>query len=505
MSGDARLGLTRMLAAFAARRDSTIPDGVLRETKRLVLDTLGCILGGYATTKGRLAASLAEDLGGAPQATILGTPVRISPDHAAFANAELANALDADAVFLNISHVIPSVIPGVLAAAEAARSTGKGTLEAMAVGHEIAARLTMAITPVLEGDDRTRVRHVIGPALGYGVAALGAAAGAGRLMGLDAERMAHALGLAAYYSPAPGVLTWLRATPFSMVKYSPMGWTAQAGVTAALLAARGYTADPTVLDSSQSASQLWGSHRFEPDYLVDGLGRDWQSVRWLTYKPQPVCNLYRPHLWLLSRLLREERLEPQQIDTITLRMHAPAGADRPYVSGLPDTQEAVHMSAAYTVALVLTGVPAGPRWVDLSLAEDATLRHHMQKVRVEGSPSTAAIAYRPWRGGDIADLLKRAPAEIEVEAAGRTYRARTEYTYGDMWGPPETLFTDGDLLAKFAEMTRGVIPEGRRTELARLVLRDFDTLDTLEPLLALVPLDGGYRSGARQSSDRASE
>ena len=83
--------------------------------------------------------------------------------------------------------------------------------------------------------------------------------------------------------------------------------------------------------------------------------------------------------------------------------------------------------------------------------------------------------------------------------------ARTEYTYGDMWGPPEMLFTDEDLLAKFAGMTQGLMPERQRAEVARLVLHDLDMLETLEPLVVLVPHDAGYRSGARQSSDRASE
>ncbi len=485
-------GLTRTLASFAAQREVDIPEAVRVETQRLVLDTLGCIIGGWATTKGRLAAGLAQDLGGAPQATILGTSCRVGVDHAAFANAELANALDADAVFLNISHVVPSIVPGVLAAAEAVGCGGARTLEAIAVGQELAARLTMAITPVLEGSDGVQTRHVIGPVLGYGFAALGVAAGVGRLLDLDAERMAHGLGLAAYYSPVPSVLAWLRASPLSMVKYAPMGWTAQAGMTAALLAAKGYTADTSVLDSRQSVMHLWGSDRFEPEYLLDGLGRDWQSVRWLTYKPQPVCNLYRPHLWLLDRLCREEGLHPDAIDRITLRMHAPAGADRPYTGGLPETQEAVHMSAPYTVALVLRGIPAGPRWADLTLADDPTLRRYMQKVTVEGNPSTAEITYRPWTGRELADLLKRAPGEIEVEASGKRYHRRTDHTYGDMWGPPEMRFTDEDLVTKFTEMTRATLSEGRRADVIDLVLRDFHRLTSLHPVISLASKDAGH-------------
>ncbi len=485
-------GLTRALASFATQRDLEIPEAVLCETKRLVLDTFGCILGGWATTKGQLAAKVAQDLSGAAQATILGRSTKVSIDHAAFANAELANALDADAVFLNISHVVPSVLPAVLAAAEATQAGGQRTLEAIVIAHELAARLTMAVTPVLEGSDGSRTYHAIGPVLGYGPAALGAAAGVGRLMGLDAEHLTHALGLAAYYSPAPSVLIWLRSSPFSMVKYAPMGWIAQAGVTAALLAAKGYTSDASVLDTRRNIAHLWGSHRFEPKYLLDGLGQHYVSTRWLTYKPQPVCNLYRPHLWLLSRLCREEGLRPEEIRAITLRMHAPAGADRPYAGGLPDTQEAVHMSAPYTVALVLRGIPAGPRWVDMTLADDFLLQSYMQKVHVEGNPSTAEITYEPWTGQEFIDLLQHAPGEIEVETSGRRYHAQTEHAHGDMWGPRETRFTDQDLIAKFTEMTRGMIPDGCRADLIRLVLHDLHRLDSLDLVIRLLSGYAGH-------------
>jgi len=139
------------------------------------------------------------------------------------------------------------------------------------------------MTPVGEGHDGPATRYVVGPLCGYGYAALGAAAGAGRLRGLDADRMASALGLAAYYCPVPSVLKWLRTMPFSMVKYAPMGWTAQAGATAALLAAKGYTADTSVLDSEHDFAQCWGSERFETSYLLEGLGSEWESIRWLNY------------------------------------------------------------------------------------------------------------------------------------------------------------------------------------------------------------------------------
>ncbi len=487
--GGAALGITRTLAAFASGA-SAIPDGIVAETKRLVLDTLGCILGGWTTAKGRLAAELAADLGGTPQAAIFGNGLRVSADHASFANAELANALDADAGFLNVAHIVPIILPAVLATGEAVGAGGRRILEAAIVGLEIAGRLAMAMTPVSEGYDGAKTRYVVGPVCGYGYAALGAAAGAGRLRGLDADRMASALGLAAYYCPVPSVLKWLRTMPFSMVKYAPMGWTAQAGATAALLAAKGYTADTSVLDSEHDFAQFWGSERFETSYLLKDLGSEWESIRWLNYKSEPLCNLYRPHVWLLSTLRRVEHLSLGEIEEVVLRMHAPAGANRPYAGAPPATQEGAHMSAEFGVALALTNVPRGPRWADLSLLGDPDIQQLMRKVRIEGNPSTTEVTYRPWKGESIAEILKRAPAEVEVKARGQTFRRTTDYAHGDMWATPEMYFTTPDLIGKFSEMSRAALPEGRRSEIVHLVLDDFERLQNLEPLVRLLGSSG---------------
>ena len=485
------MSITRTLAAFAAESPA-IPDGIVPEARRLMLDTIGCILGGWTTPKGRLAAELAADLGGAPHASVLGGGHRVSADHACFATGELANALDADAGFLNVAHIVPIVLPAVLAVGEAVGASGRQVLDAAIIGLEIAGRLALAMTPMREGHDGTRTRYVVGPVCGYGYGAIGAAAGTGRLRGLDAERMGHAFGLAAYYAPVPSVLRWLRATPFSMAKYAPMGWTAQAGVTAALLAAKSYTADTAVLDSREGFAQFWGSDRFEPEYLLRGLGSDWDSIRWLNYKSEPLCNLYRPHVWLLSALRRDEKLSPGDIEEVILRMHAPAGADRPYAGAPPTTEEGAHMSAEFGVALALTGVPRGPRWADLSLLDDPEFSGLMRKIRIEGNPHTTEISYRPWNGPSIAEILKRAPAEVEVRARGRTFRRTTEYAYGDMWASREMYYSTPDLVEKFMEMSKPQLPENRRNEVVRLVLNDFDRLPNLEPLVRL--LDGAGAS-----------
>src|SRR4051794_25261252 len=118
--------IIQSLADFTA--DTTfadLPDVVVEETKRLLLDSVGCALGGVEHPKGRIGIDYGRILGGsAGDATILGTAHRTSIFGASFANGELMNALDFDAI-LPPGHVSPYVIPGALALGETQGSSGK--------------------------------------------------------------------------------------------------------------------------------------------------------------------------------------------------------------------------------------------------------------------------------------------------------------------------------------------------------------------------------------------
>src|SRR6478736_2062823 len=120
--------VTDAFVGFAAKlRYDDAPADVVHACKRLVLDTLGCALAGWETDKGRLAAGLMRELGGEPKALVIGTKPRISATNAAFANAELTNGLDYDA----IPHLPPVVVPPLLAAAEAGGKSGRDLIRGL--------------------------------------------------------------------------------------------------------------------------------------------------------------------------------------------------------------------------------------------------------------------------------------------------------------------------------------------------------------------------------------
>jgi 2-methylcitrate dehydratase PrpD len=478
--------MTRHIARVVALTQvEEIPAFVMHETARVLLDSVGCAVAGNFTRKGQLVVDLQGELGGNNQASVFGTRLRTSCTNAAFANAELMNAIDFDAVFLNISHFVPVTVPAAVAVAEKERATGKDVLAAIAIANELCARLTLALVPVASSQTGAAV---IQPTWGYGFAALGAAAAAARLLGLDETLTAHALGIAGYYVPVPGLLKWTRTIPMSMIKYSPMGWTAQAGVLAALQAAHGYTGDPTILDGDQGFAQFWGAPQYRERYLLEDWGTRWYSIDYLSFKPYPICNLYRPHLGLLGQLLARERLTPDEIEQITLQTGAVAAADRPYAGETELSEISAHNSGEYGAALVAYGITPGPQWVEASTRTDPRVRAFGKRVHVVGNPKTTEVQYDGQTATYDPERLKSAPSTVTVLARGKTWTASTTQAKGDAWGPSEVQMSDEELARKFRENCSGLLAEGQIAHVIDLILQRFTALADIRQLTgSLVP------------------
>ena len=117
--------LTQELAKFAAEiKFEDLPQTVVHEAKRVLLDSIGCALAGIAVDKGKIPVELARRSGGSPESSIIGVGGKVSCSNAAFANGELINALDYDTILVPPGHVTPYVIPAPLAVAESVGASG---------------------------------------------------------------------------------------------------------------------------------------------------------------------------------------------------------------------------------------------------------------------------------------------------------------------------------------------------------------------------------------------
>ncbi|MFW5470218.1 MmgE/PrpD family protein [Knoellia sp. CPCC 206435] len=338
------------LGTFAADVAGDPPEHVLVDARQRLLDVVGISVAALGTGPAQVAHSLASRWGGAAVAVAIGLDDRLPAPSAALVNGTLAHALDFDDTHVpSILHPSASVVPAALAAAEEARVDGRTLLAAIAVGNEIAIRLGNA------GYD-PRINNSIFFERGLHATsicgAVGAAAAAGVAMGLDAERLAHAMAIAC--SMGAGLLEANRAG--GSVKRMHCGWAAHSGVVAAQAAGAGLTGPPTVLEGRFGFYQAYCGDTYDEAALLDGLGVRWETASCFV-KPYPT-NVFT-HTGIDAAIaLRERGLRPADVESVRIGV---AGATlrtiaQPREAKIrPESGYHAQFSGPFTFALALRG------------------------------------------------------------------------------------------------------------------------------------------------------
>lgn len=424
--------LSEGLAAFAAR--CAPPDEVRASVRQHVLDTIGVALAAVPLDTSRAALDHAREQGGAAQATAIGIAERQPAPVAAFANGVLAHSLDYDDTHLpSIVHPSAPVVPAALAAAEVAGADGAETVAAIAAGLEACVRLGMAGYDPATGNSLFFERGQHATSI---CGAVGGAVAAGRLLGLGADGIAHAIGIAV--SMGAGVIEGNRAG--GTVKRLHCGIAAHAGVTAAMLARRGFTGPPTALEGRFGFFRAWLEGRYNPAPLRDGLGEHWEIPR-IFFKPYPANHF--THAGIDAALaLRARGLDPGDVAEIRLGVPTPVVrtiGEPIEAKRSPRTGYEAQFSGPYTVAAALEGGSGlGLGLDDFSdlLARDTRRGVVASKVVVEPDPECDAI------------YPMQLPAVLRVRTTdGREWVERVLANRG---GPDRPL-GDDELAAKFRD------------------------------------------------------
>ncbi len=271
----------RRLAEFAADLSfDDIPKPVLERGKLLILDALGCGLASNAYCFADVAVAGAEALGGEGTCSVIGRKVRLPVRDAALANGMLIHGLDFDDTHLNsIIHATAACLPCALSFGESRGIDGKTLLIAYAAGMETAIRVGAAV----KGGFHHAGFHATGL-----VAHFSSAVVAARILGLPAEGIVAAQGIAA--STASGVQVFLEEGAWT--KRMHPGWAAVAGITAGVLAAKGFKA-PT--RPYEGRFGFFDTHIQHPEAPIDlnaeleSLGEVWELAE-TAIKPYPVCH-----------------------------------------------------------------------------------------------------------------------------------------------------------------------------------------------------------------------
>lgn len=434
------------------------------DVARRFVDLLGNCLAATPQPPARAVSALVREWGGTAQATAIGLHERLPVASAALVNGTLAHSLDFDDTHLpSVLHPSSSVLPAALAVAEARGADGPALLDAAGMGVELTVRLGMA------GYDeaaRASVFFERGQHATSICGAMGAAVAAAILEGLDADGIAHAVGIAA--SMGAGVIEANRTG--GTVKRIHCGWAAHAGVTAAGMAKHGITGPPTVIEGRFGFLQAWLGEDSFPDAVTAGLGDEWE-LPGIFFKPYP-CNHFTHAGIDAARRIRAAGVEPEQIAAIELGVPTSVLrtiATPPEAKARPESGYHAAFSGPYTVAAALVG--GGGLGLSHNDFTDAAA-HDPARLDIAAKVSCVADA----RCDEI--FPRQFPAVLRVTLTdGRTLEARVDVNRG---GPQDPL-SDAELATKFrinAEVA--VAPErADRIAAAALALGEPGSLQTL--------------------------
>lgn len=472
--------LVEQLADFTEHTDfERLPEAVVEESKRLLLDSLGCAVGGVSHPKGRIGVNYGLISGGSGgPATILGTGQRSSVSGAAFANGELMNALDFDAV-LPPGHVAPYVFPALLAVSEALGSAGKSVIAATALSHEMSYRFGKAMDYIR---DAKTGEISTSPVIGYTATIFGAVAAISKVQGLDSPVIANALGIAAAITPVNSHRSWMAHSPSATIKYTMAGPMAQAALTAAYSAQLGHRGDLHVLDDREFGYPTFiGTTRWEPGAIAElGAGdTEWRFLGESSFKPYPHCRILHAPLDALIHLLAEHDIKPDEIDAI--RVWGEAWVMLPV--WLNNEIALVHdgqFSIAHGIAVGAHRITPGPAWQDPDVVFSPSVMELMRKVTYAPHPNY------------VEELRKHPsarPSLIEVDARGTTFTAERRFPKGSPSPEQQTYMTTEEIVGKFRVNVEGVLTSSAVDKVidAVLNLERLDDIGAVTRLLAAEP------------------
>src|ERR1700752_920921 len=286
--------LAHKIAALAPPR---LPAPVRRKCEDLLIDVVGLCL--TARNEDYVKAALAGWDEGGPCSAV-GHARGMSAAGAAFVNGTAAHGEDFDDTFEGGPvHAGAVIVPAVLAACERHNPDGRMALKGIAVGTEVLCRLSLVVPKAV---------HKAGfhPTAVFG--AMGAAAGVGAALGLDARQIVDALGIAG--SMAAGIIEYLAEGAWT--KRLHAGWAAQSGIRAALLARSGFVGPRTVFEGVHGLFHGF-AHTSKGDYdaLVGDFGARWVSDT-LAFKPYPCGTMAQPYIDC-ARRLAARGIKPEDI------------------------------------------------------------------------------------------------------------------------------------------------------------------------------------------------
>ena len=456
-----RTGATAAIVEFvSALRAEALSTEVRHYARRHLLDTVGVMIAGAAGDAASRAEAMLASLRGGGSVPVPGRARPADLLDAAFLGGTAAHGIELDDGYRHGSaHCGCVVVPVVLALGFARGVPGKAVIEAMVAGYETA----IALARVCHPDLRRRGFHPTGA-----VGPFGAAMAAAKLSGLEPERIADALGIAA--SSAAGLFAFVNGG--ADVKRLHAGHAAREGLQAALLAAHGMKGPPGVIEGRDGFMQAFALGVSERRREVELPPRAAFGITDCYVKPYPCCRHVQPAVEALAALLDEENIAFDAIERIDVETYRIA-AEHAH-TGWDDFASA-QLSFPYLMGLAARFRTIRLEHFDEGMRRDPAFAAFARKLNVSAPP-------------EIDELYPRLrPARVTVTTARGRFTRKADEALGSRLVPLD----DAGLMAKFDGLVAPVLGERRAAEL-RERLWAIEEADDIRPLVTATALSASH-------------
>jgi 2-methylcitrate dehydratase PrpD len=452
---------TRTLSEYIAKaKFEDIPRDILEDAKYYILDSMGCVIGGCTLKPGKIIMDLFTELGGAPEASILGTGKKLPCMHTAYVNAYIANLLDLDDTYsAPPAHPGATIVPPGFALAEKIRASGKDFITAVVTAYEGWARICQAIAPSVE-----RMSKVAGFSTHQ---IFGTAIVASKLLGFNVEQTANTLGLAGANAPVPNIrrLGLEEGQPITWIKNN-YGWASMGGVLAASLTEKGFVGNKYILDGDRGFWIMAGSDQCDFDEITLNLSADYVISK-TAFKPYASCRGTHSSLDATVEIMAKHNLDVDKIKAIRAETHQDLVR---ILSGRNPTNIIdAQFSLPHLIALELLGKSPRKGLSDEDFIDPA-VRSLAEKVYLEVSPEIEEEVHQ-------GRLYWAAIVSIE-QTDGKLFSERVDIPKWD----PGKWPTREELRSKFTYLTAPIIG----IDTSEAVMGDIEQLENLKDISTVI-------------------
>ena len=448
--------VTPVLAGFASRLSfEQLSPALVQALKLYLLDAVGCALHGASLPWARIVNRWVVAQQGPPEATLWRQGFQGPCANVALGLGVMIHGFDFDDYHNAKIHPGAAVIPAALTVGEALRASGRGVLTAMAAGYETMIRVSLATGPTAS---RLRGWHLTGT-----TGTFGAAAAAGRLLGLDTDQIAGALGMAGTQSAG----LWAFLADGAMSKRFHPGRAGQSGIMAAFLVQDGFRGPTRILEAPDGGFCRATSDAFDLSRITDHLGERFHAGE-VNIKPYACCASSHSAVDAVLELKDRYAFAPAEVAKV--RVHTAAGVVvqcgfEYRAAGVVQAQ----MSLQYIVAVaLLEGSALLEQFAEEKLAAPAVL-DLARRVEILADPEIDRIY--PERYANRVEILLE---------DGRRLEARVDHARGSGARP----LTRGEVAAKF----RSLAADRLAPERAERIIDCIDRLEQLEDIRVFIRL-----------------